>query len=139
MAHRQLLLDLFAAVSAGTTGDELGRFFTADAEQVEYPSALRPGGSTRGIGAMLEAAEKAAGTIIDQRYDLHTFLEQGDRAAVQFTWSGTCATDLGPLAAGTRLTAHVAAFYEFEHGLVRRQSSYDCYEPFGPTTTVTAG
>ena len=74
----------------------------------------------------------------DQRYDLHTFLEQGERAAVQFTWSGRCAIDLGPLPGGTRLTAHIAAFYEFEHGLVKRQSSYDCYEPIAPTGVVTA-
>jgi hypothetical protein len=138
MTKQQLLLDLYAAISAGKTGDALARFFTADAQQVEYPSLMRPAGSTRGIAAMLEAADQGTGAIVDQRYDLHTFLEQGERAAVQFTWSGRCAIDLGPLPGGTRLTAHIAAFYEFEHGLVKRQSSYDCYEPIAPTGVVTA-
>ena len=56
-------------------------------------------------------------------------VEDGDRLAVQFTWTATVATDLGAIPAGTPLVSHVAAFYIFRDGLVLEQSSYDCYEP----------
>ena len=56
-------------------------------------------------------------------------VEQGDALAVQQTWSATTTADLGEVAAGTPLVAHVGAFYEMRDGRVLRQASYDCYEP----------
>ena len=44
MSHEPLLRDLYQAISDGVTGDGLARFFSPDAEQVEYPSAIRPTG-----------------------------------------------------------------------------------------------
>lgn len=129
MGKRQHLLDLYAAISAGKTDGELARFFTPDAIQVEYPSLMRPHGSTRSLEAMREASIKGAGMIVDQTYELHTYLEQDERAAVQFTWRARTAVELGTLPAGTELVAHVAAFYVFDGDLIKQQSSYDCYEP----------
>ena len=69
------------------------------------------------------------GIIVDQTYELLTYIEQGDRVAVQFTWRATTSVGLGTIAAGTPLVSHVAAFYLFDGNRIRRQSSYDCYEP----------
>ena len=135
-AKQQHLRDLYQAISNGAQGDELTSFFHPDAEQIEYPSAVRPNGHRRGLAEMRAGAAVGAQLIVDQHYDVHTAIEDGDQLAVQLTWTARAAQDLGPIKAGTRLLAHVAAFYVFREGLVLRQSSYDCYEPFAaPATT----
>lgn len=127
--HQQHLEDLYQAISEGATGDRLAAFWHPDAEQIEYPSAMRPAGHRRSLAEMIEGSRLGLDLIRDQRYDVHTVIEQGDSVAVQLTWTATVAKDVGNLAAGTRLVAHVAAFYVFRDGLILRQSSYDCYEP----------
>ena len=127
--NETLIRDFYAAVSRGATGDELAAFFDPDARQIEYPSRLRPAGHTRGLDEILAGAELGLSVITDQSYELHAFLEQGDRAAAQFTWRGTLAVDAGGIPAGTRLVAHVGAFYEFRGSRILSQASYDCYEP----------
>lgn len=128
-AHLKHLRNLYLAISAGATGDDLAAFWHPDAEQVEYPSLMRPHGHRRSLAEMLEGSERGLELIRDQHFDVHTAIEAGDEVAVQLTWTATIAADLGTLAAGTPLVAHVAAFYVFRDGLVLRQSSYDCYEP----------
>jgi ketosteroid isomerase-like protein len=131
MRHEALIRELYAALSDGVTGAGLARFFAPDAEQVEYPSAVRPTGARRPLADMLAASEQGAGLLSAQSYDVVTYLEQEDGAAVQLTWRGTLAVPMGALPAGSDLVAHVGAFYTFAaDGRIRRQSSYDCYEPF---------
>jgi len=127
--HQKHLLRMYAAISAGATGDDLAAYFHPDAQQVEYPSLMRPHGHRRGLAEMREGAEIGSKIISDQHYEVHTMVEDGDRVAVQFTWTATVTADLGAIPAGTRLVSHVAAFYIFRDGLVHEQSSYDCYEP----------
>ena len=129
--HEKHLRNLYAAISAGATGDDLAAFWHRDAEQIEYPSVMRPTGHRRSLTQILEGSELGAKMIRDQHYDVHTVVEHEDHVAVQFTWTATVVTDLGTIAAGTRLVSHVAAFYVFRDGLILRQSSYDCYEPIG--------
>ena len=137
--QRQHLLNLYQAISDGAQGDVLAAFFHPDAEQIEYPSVVRPNGHRRGLAEMRAGAAVGAQFIVDQRYDVHTVVEDGEQVAVQLTWTARAAQDLGSIQAGTRLVAHVAAFYVFRDGLVLRQSSYDCYEPFvAPATTSSA-
>ena len=131
MAHEALLRDLYQAISHGVTGDGLARFFTPDAEQVEYPSAIRPTGSRRPLAEMLAASEQGAGLLSAQSYEIVSYVEQETAAAVQLTWRGTLAVPMGSVPAGAELVAHVGAFYTFAaDGRITRQSSYDCYEPF---------
>ena len=127
--HQSHLLRLYTAISAGATGDELAAYFHPDAQQIEYPSVMRPQGHRRGLAEMRQGAEIGAKIISDQHYEVHTMVEDGDRVAVQFTWTATVTADLGAVRAGTALVSHVAAFYIFRDGLVLEQSSYDCYEP----------
>lgn len=124
-----LLRELYAAISAGVTGERLAAFFHPEAEQIEYPSLLRPHGHRRSLAEMRKGAALGATMVRDQRFDVHHVVERGEEAAVQLTWTATVAVDAGELLAGTTLISHVAAFYVFRDGLVLRQSSYDCYEP----------
>jgi ketosteroid isomerase-like protein len=134
--HTDHLHDLYTAISNGASGDRLRAFFHPDAEQVEYPSVMRPAGHRRPLDEMLAGAELGLTLIRDQRYDVNHVVEQGDHVAVQLTWTATMAIDAGPIPAGTDLVSHVAAFYVFRDGLVLRQSSYDCYEPLPSSATV---
>jgi ketosteroid isomerase-like protein len=127
--HEQHLRDLYLTIGAGATGDALAAFWHPDAEQIEYPSTMRPNGHRRSLAELLEGAELGLSIIRDQRFDVHTVIEDGDDVAVQLTWTATVGADLGTIDAGTALAAHVAAFYRFRDGLIVRQSSYDCYEP----------
>lgn len=127
--HEQLVRDLYATLESGASGEELRRFWHDDAEQVEYPSVMRPEGHRRGLEEMLAGAQAGLGLVRDQRYEVHTVIEEDEQMAVQLTWTATVAADVGGLREGARLVAHVAAFYVFRDGLVLRQSSYDCYEP----------
>jgi ketosteroid isomerase-like protein len=128
--YEQHLRQLYLAIGDGATGAELAAFWHPDAEQIEYPSVMRPHGHRRSLDEMLEGATLGRSIIRDQRYEVHTVVEEGDDVAVQLTWSATVGADLGTIPAGTPLVAHVAAFYRFREGLILRQSSYDCYEPF---------
>ncbi len=94
-------------------------------------SAIPPTGSRRPLADMLAASEQGAGLLSAQSYDVVSYLEQGDTAAVQLTWRDTLAVSMGSVPAGFELVAHVGAFYVFaSDGRIARQSSYDCYEPF---------
>lgn len=128
--HQRLLHQLYEAISAN---EDATRFFHPDAEQIEYPSLMRPYGHRRSLAEMREGAELGAKIIRKQRYDVRRVVEAGDEVAVQLTWTAVTATQLGDIPAGTRFVAHVAAFYDFRDDLILRQSSYDCYEPWGET------
>ena len=127
-AQVDLLLDLYATIAAGVTDERLAAFFHPDAEQIEYPSLMRPTGHRRSLAEMREGAALGATFIGGQAFDVHHTVEQGRHVAVQLTWTATLTAEVGGLTAGSRLVSHVAAFYDFRDDLVLRQSSYDCYE-----------
>jgi ketosteroid isomerase-like protein len=127
--NEQLIRDLYVAVERDEMADDPMSYWHADAEQVEYPSLLRPGGHTRDLAGIVAGAQAGRALIREQHYDIHTVIEQDDRLAVQFTWRGTLAIDAAGMIAGSELVAHIAAFYEMRDGRILRQSSYDCYEP----------
>ena len=136
--NETLIRSLYAAVEDDTLADDPMRYWHPDAEQVEYPSLLRPAGHTRGLEGIVAGAQTGRGMIREQHYDVHSVIEQDDRLAVQFTWRATLAADIGGMTAGSELTAHIAAFYEIRDGRILRQSSYDCYEPLPTAVEVPA-
>ena len=58
-SHEQHLRNLYLAIAAGATGDDLAAFFHPDAEQVEYPSLMRPHGHRRSLSEMVEGSERS--------------------------------------------------------------------------------
>jgi ketosteroid isomerase-like protein len=127
--HERLVRDLLDAIARDVPAEEVAAYWHPDAEQVEYPSIMRPSGHTRGLAEMLEGYHAGSGLLRQQRYDVRTVVDDGEQVAVQLTWTATTAVDAGTIPAGTDLVAHVAIFYAFRDGKILRQSSYDCYEP----------
>lgn len=123
-------LRLYAALEAGTNGEQLRDLFTPDATTTEHPNLITPAGALRDLEQVLAGSVAGAGLLAGQRYDVHDLREAGDTAAIRLTWTATIARDAGPFAAGQQLTAHIAQFVRIEGERIAAIETYDCYEPF---------
>ena len=122
--YASLIMAYLYALEAGAQGDALARFFTEDAEQIEFPNQLNPNGGTSTLAQLLERAKRVPELLESQRYDVESiFLTGVDSAAVEATWYGT-------LRSGVKMTAHFAMFFEFKFDRICRQRNYDCFEPW---------
>ena len=117
------ITSLHRALEAGQSGDELRRFFTADAVTVEHPNLIKPTGSRMSADEMVAASTKGAGLLSSQKYDVHSAVRSGDTTIVRLTWTGVLRT-------GEQLVAHIAQFVDTRDGLISSIETYDCYEPF---------
>ena len=126
----QLIREYLAALEAGATGAALSRFFTADVVQKELPNRLLPKGAERSLPDLLEAAERGRKAVSEQKFEILSAVVSGDRAAVEILWTGTIAVPLATLPAGSRMRAHLAAFFELRDGKIAAQRNYDCFEPW---------
>ncbi|MBF6174211.1 nuclear transport factor 2 family protein [Nocardia blacklockiae] len=122
--HSGLAIRYLEAVAAGA---DLTEYLHPDIVQHEYPNALVPEGATRDLAAILAAAEQGRKTVREQRFEIHGVLASDDRVAVESTWTGTLAVPLGPLPAGTVLSAEIAVFLVVRDGRIVEQRNYDCY------------
>ena len=116
----------------GSTQDDLLAVLHPDVVFVEHPSPMSPHGRTHGRDGMVAGFLAGKDLLSEQQIDVQGVLVEGDRVAVQSTWTGVVRHDAGALAAGTRLTAHLAGFFTVHDGLVSRHETYDCYEPLPP-------
>jgi ketosteroid isomerase-like protein len=114
----------------GSTRDDLVAVLHPDVVFVEHPSPMSPHGRTHGRDAMVAGFLAGKDLLSEQDIDVQGMVVEGERVAVQSTWTGVVRHDAGALAAGTRLTAHLAGFFTVRDGLVSRHETYDCYEPF---------
>jgi ketosteroid isomerase-like protein len=126
----ELVRRYFAALEEGVTGEALAAFYAPEVVQEEFPNRLVPQGARRDLAAILEGAERGQKVMASQRYEILHALADGDRAAVEFRWSGTLAVAVGPLPAGSEMRGRFASFLEFRDGRIVAQRSYDCFEPW---------
>lgn len=120
---------LHRALEAGESGDELRRFFTADAVTVEHPNLIKPTGSRAPLEEMLTGSRKGVELLSSQKYNVHSTLRAGEVVIVRLTWTGVLRT-------GDQLVAHIAQFAEMRDGLISSIETFDCYEPFLSASTI---
>lgn len=120
----------FGALEGGATGDDLAAFFHPDVVQHTYASRLSPSGAQRELGDILRAAEAGVSLMERQIYDVHTVTEVGDRVVVEYTLTAYPREPLGSVRPGETIRARVCQVLEFEDGLIIRQRSYECFDPF---------
>lgn len=118
------------AVEGGAIGDELAAFYHPDVLQVEFPNRLNPSLVRRGLPEILAAAERGARLMTRQIFDIRTLTEAGDRVVLELEWTGYADMTIGLTRPGEPLRAHIAQVLEYEDGLIIRQRTYDCFEPF---------
>ncbi len=120
----------FAALEQGATGDALAAFYDAAVVQEEFPNRLLPSGARRDLAGILLAAERGQQVMRNHRYEILSIVADGQRAAVEFLWSGTLVVPVGTLAAGAVMQGRFASFLEFRGDRIVAQRSYDCFDPW---------
>jgi ketosteroid isomerase-like protein len=118
------------ALAEGATGEALGAFLHPDIVQHEFPSRLNPAGARSDRATMLARAERGAGLLRAQRFELRRAVAQGDCVALEVEWSGTLAVPFASHAPGHELRAHFAMFLQLKDGQIVTQNNYDCFEAF---------
>ena len=119
-----------AALESGVVGEDLARFFTPDAEQIELPNKLNPTGGRSDLPTLLMRAEQGQRLLQRQSYQVRAIVEQGNRVAVEASWRAVLAMPVGSLSAGQTMSAHFAMFFELRAGRISSQRNYDCFEPW---------
>jgi ketosteroid isomerase-like protein len=125
-----LVREYLSALQRGEVGDELARFFTNDAVQIEFPNRLNPAGQRSDLASMLVRSVQGQRVMSSQRYEIVSELAHEERVAIEARWSGTLATAVGTLAPGFEMRAHFAMFFECRQGRIASQRNYDCFEPW---------
>ena len=125
-----LVRNYLNALEAGAVGEDLARFFAADAIQIELPNKLNPNGGKSDLPTLLLRAEQGQKLLRQQNYLIQSELIQGSRVAVEAIWTGVLAVPVGTLSAGESMKAHFAMFFEITDGLISSQRNYDCFEPW---------
>jgi ketosteroid isomerase-like protein len=119
-----------AALEAFATGEALARFFTSDAEQIEFPNRLNPNGGRSDLSKLLQRAASVPSLLRQQRYEILSEMAQGSRVAIEATWTAVLAVPFGTVEAGASMKAHFAIFFELRDGRIHVQRNYDCFEPW---------
>lgn len=124
----RIVREYLTALQAGAAGDELSRFFTPDAVQIELPNALNPNGQTSDLPTIIRRSLQGRQVLSSQTFEILSEVAAGDSVAVEAKWTGVLAIPLGTLPAGARMHAHFAMFFETRDGRIHRQRNYDCFE-----------
>jgi ketosteroid isomerase-like protein len=118
------------AIEDGATGDRIARFFDPDVVQEEFPNRLVPQGARRGLSDLLGGAELGQKVLASQSYEVHSAMENGERVALEVTWTGKLKVPIHDLPAGAGMRARFALFLEFRKGRIVAQRNYDCFDPW---------
>jgi hypothetical protein len=128
--HLQLVLDYLRAIEQNADEATLASFFAPGVRQREFPNRLLERGAERGIEQILEGSRKGRVVIQNQRYAVGNALVEGERVALELTWTGELKVPLGTLTPGSVMTAHCAVFFRIADGRIAEQHNFDCFEPF---------
>lgn len=128
-SNLEIAREYLRAIERGATG-ELGRFFSPDAVQQEFPNRLSPQGRRNTLADMLRGAQTGQKILAKQHYEIQSEIEMGDRVALEVIWTGTMAIAAFELKAGQEMRAHFAMFLDFRDGKIIAQRNYDCFDPW---------
>lgn len=128
--NRRHVRSYLEKVASGTVGDELAKFFTSDAVQIEFPNRLNAAGGRSDLPTILLRAEQGRKVIARQSFEIQSETAEGSRVAVEAIWTGTLAMPVGDLPVGSTMRAHFSMHFEMRDGLIAVQRNYDCFEPW---------
>lgn len=126
----RLVQDYLRALEQGADEATLAGFFTPGFRQHEFPNRLVERGAERGLAQILEGSRKGRAVIQNQRFAVQNALVEGERVAVELTWTGELRVPLGKLTPGSVMTAHCGMFFRIENGRIAEQHNFDCFEAF---------
>lgn len=127
--NKRIVREFYASVG-GEPGASLP-FYAPDVVQEEFPNRFLPGGATRGLKELRDAAERGRKVMSSQTFEILAMFADGDTVVVEADWSGTLAVPLGEKTpAGTVMRARFAQVLQLVDGKIVRQRNYDCFYPF---------
>lgn len=126
--NRQLVRSYLDALATGAVGDEISKFFTSDAVQIEYPNRLNPNGGRSDLATILLRAEQGQKLMAKQTYEIQSEIANNSKVAIEAIWTGIIAVPVGTLEPGSTMRAHFAIHFEIRDGLIAEQRNYDCFE-----------
>jgi ketosteroid isomerase-like protein len=129
-ANLQLVLDYLRAIEQDADQTRLAAFFSPALVQRELPNRLVEHGALRGLEQVLAGSLKGRAVVQNQRYAVKNALVDGERIALELTWTAELRVALGNLKVGETMTAHCGFFFRIEAGRIAEQHNYDCFEPF---------
>jgi len=128
--YYEIVRDYLRASEGGAVGEALGRFLHPDVTHYDLPNRYNPAGKISDRAGMLAAADRGQKVMRRQRYELLSYVEQGDTAALEIDWLGKLAIPIAGLPPGGEMHARIATFLEFRDDLIILQRDYVCYDPF---------
>jgi ketosteroid isomerase-like protein len=94
------------------------------------PNRLDPRGSRRTRDEAMNDVVRGRALLREERYEVTSAVEHGDRAVLEVTWSGLLAVPLGSLASGSTMRARCSMHFELRDGRIAEQRNYDCFDAF---------
>jgi len=91
-----------------------------DAEVVEHPNRVNPGGMRYDRAALEAAYQRGSALMSAERYAVRAMIADGDRVVAQIEWTGT-------LRDGRTMRAELCSVVQVRDGRVWRQEQYDCF------------
>lgn len=127
--HLRLVREYLAAIEAEQDARVLD-FFDPSVCQREFPNQLVPAGAERGLEQIREGARKGRQVVEQQRYEISSALVDGDRVAVELTWTARLKLPVKNTPAGGQMRARCGMFFRIQGGRIVEQHNYDCFDPF---------
>jgi len=128
--YQLIASDYVKAVENGATGAALSRFLHPEVTHYDLPNRFNPSGKISDLQGMLAAAERGQKVMRSQKYDILSFVVQGNVIVLEIDWLGRLAMPVAGIPAGGEMHARIATFLEFQDDLVILQRDYVCYDPF---------
>jgi ketosteroid isomerase-like protein len=128
--HLQLLRRYLDALERNADEAELAAFFAPNVRQREFPNRLLERGAERDLAQLLAGSRKGRQVVENQRYEVRGALSDGERVALELTWTARLKVPLGSTPAGGTLTASCGVFFRIAGGRIVEQHNYDCFDAF---------
>jgi ketosteroid isomerase-like protein len=116
------------ALEARAPVHEIAALLHPDAVIEVMPNALDRRGSRRSPADASADVERGRALLAEERYEIISATEQGDRCALEVTWSATLAVPLGTLAKGATMRARCSMHFQVRDGKIAAQRNYDCFD-----------
>lgn len=109
--------------------DVLRSVLHPDVVQLEYPNQLSRQGSRRDLKGLMEGFHAGKRVVTKQRYEIKNSIIDGEKLALEVTWTATMTVPVLGKPAGEELRAYFAVFITLKDDRVIRQVNYDCFLP----------
>jgi ketosteroid isomerase-like protein len=128
--HLGLVLRYLRALEQNAADEQIAEFYAPDVKQREFPNRLLEQGAERDLEQLRESSRKGRLVVEEQRFAVENALVDGDRVALELTWTARLKVPLGKLQPGDTMTARCGVFFHIRDGRIAVQHNYDCFEPF---------